>query len=62
VLIVTFKQAGGVAPPDGVPTTLPHGVIALVGWANRLLILAYCAWVMILAAYAIKLRTDSARP
>ena len=39
----------------GVITTVPPGVIAVVGWANRLLVLAYCAWVMTVAWQATKL-------
>jgi hypothetical protein len=42
-----------------VPTTLPDGVIALVGWANRFLIVAYCAWVINVAWQAINLRAKS---
>jgi hypothetical protein len=57
ILIFTFTQAGGEMPSEGtVVTTLPPGVIALVGWANRLLIVVYCAWVMTVSWLAIKLR------
>jgi hypothetical membrane protein len=54
ILIFTYTRAGG-DRSAGVITTLPPGVIALVGWANRLLVLAYCAWVMTVAWQAIKL-------
>lgn len=57
VLMTTFSQSGAAMPADGVVTELPEGVIALIGWANRLLILAYCAWTMTVAAVAIRLRT-----
>jgi Protein of unknown function (DUF998) len=55
ILIFTFTQAGGdmTAQP---PTTLPPGVIALVGWANRFLIIVYCAWVITVARQAFKAR------
>jgi Protein of unknown function (DUF998) len=47
-LFVTYVHSGGAIPPDGRPlplgTVLPHGTIALVGYANRLLIAAYCFW------------------
>src|SRR5262245_35360127 len=57
ILIFTFTQAGGEMPAEGtVVTTLPPGVIGLVGWANRLLIVVYCAWAMTLGWQAIKLR------
>jgi hypothetical protein len=59
ILITTFTQAGGDMTSTEVPTTLPDGVVALVGWANRFLIVAYCAWVITVAGQAIKLRRKS---
>jgi len=35
---------------------LPPGVIAFVGWTDRLIILTYCFWVMIVAWKEIKLK------
>jgi len=55
ILIATYTQAGGDLNA-GVATTLPDGVIALVGWANRFLIVVYCAWVITVARQAIKVR------
>ena len=56
VMMATYAQAGGdMSASAEVVTTLPEGVIALVGWANRFLIVVYCAWVMTVAWYAIKL-------
>ncbi len=59
-LFVTYTHAGGHIPADGkalpLGTTLPPGVIALVGYANRLLIVANCVWVMIVARRALQLR------
>jgi hypothetical protein len=57
ILIVTYTQAGGDMTAE-VVTVLPPGVIAFVGWANRLLIGAYCVWVMTVAWQANKLRTQ----
>ncbi len=54
ILITTYTQAGGDMTSTEVPTNLPDGVIALVGWANRFLIVAYCAWVINVAWQAIK--------
>jgi hypothetical membrane protein len=51
LLIVTFTQAGGEMTSD--VTVLPAGVIALVGWANRLLIIAYNVWLMVVAWHAV---------
>jgi len=59
ILITTFTQAGGDMTSTDVPATLPDGVIAWVGWANRFLIVAYCAWVINVAWNAIKLKTQS---
>ena len=59
ILITTFTQAGGDMTSTEVPTSLPDGVIALVGWANRFLIVAYCVWVINAAWQAIKLRARS---
>lgn len=50
LLIITYPQTG-VATTPGVVSELPPVVIALVGWANRLLIVAYCVWVMTVARY-----------
>jgi hypothetical membrane protein len=57
-LIVTYAQAGG-DPNAGATatTTLPPGVIAVVGYPNRLLVVLYCAWVMIVAWQAIRLHS-----
>lgn len=49
LLMTTFQQAGGDMSSGGVPATLPEGTIAVNGWANRFLVLADCAWVMIAA-------------
>lgn len=56
VMMATYAQAGGdVSANAEVVTTLPKGVIALVGWANRFLIFVYCSWVITVAWLAIKL-------
>ena len=60
ILIFTYTRAGG-DMSAGVITTLPPGVIAVVGWANRLLMLAYCACVITVAWQAIKLRVLKSR-
>lgn len=56
ILIVTYTQAGGDMTTGAEVTVLPPGVRAFVGWANRLLIVVYCVWVMTVAWQAIKLR------
>ena len=57
IMIATFTQSGAAMPANAeAVTTLPEGVIGLVGWANRFLIVVYCAWVMTTAKQTIKLR------
>jgi len=58
IMIVTYTQAGGDMTAGAEVTTLPSGVIALVGWANRFLIVVYCAWVMTAARQALKLHNQ----
>jgi hypothetical protein len=53
LLVFTFSQLGPL--PTQAPKVLPHGVIGLVGWANRLLVVLYCAWVAVVAGQAIRL-------
>ncbi|MBL8099778.1 MAG: DUF998 domain-containing protein [Anaerolineales bacterium] len=56
VLMVTFTQSGAEMPTDSTTVTaLPAGVIGLVGWANRLLIIVYNAWVIFVAKHSIKI-------
>lgn len=56
VMIVTFTQSGAEMPANSqTVTALPEGVIGLVGWANRFLIVVYCAWVVTTAQQALKL-------
>ena len=58
LMIVTFTQSGAPMPAEP-PTTLPLGVIGLVGWTNRFLIVAYCAWVMTVGWQAIKIQNHN---
>jgi hypothetical membrane protein len=55
VMMVTFIHAQGSLPTQ-VPKSIPPGVIALVGWVNRLLVLTYCLWVSAVAWQGIRLR------
>jgi len=58
LMFVTYVHAGGHVPANGEPlplgTILPRGVIALVGFFNRLLVVVYCAWAMVAAWHAAK--------
>jgi hypothetical protein len=46
ILFDGFKKAGVDMSSGKAPETLPEGVIALAGWANRILIICYCLWVI----------------
>ena len=52
LMMATFVQAVG-SLPSTAPSELPAGVIALVGWTDRLLVLAAWGWVSITAYHAI---------
>jgi hypothetical membrane protein len=54
VMIATFMNAQGGLPTQ-VPQAIPPGVVALVGWANRLLVVSYSTWVIAVAWQAIRL-------
>lgn len=53
VLIVTYTASGAPAS-EGQVTELPDGIIALVGWANRLLVVVFAAWTATAAYLLIK--------
>lgn len=56
ILIATFTQSGAEMPTDSTTVTaLPAGVIGLVGWANRFLVIVYNAWVIFVAKHLIKI-------
>jgi hypothetical protein len=55
LMVATFVHAtSGI--PSVVPKALPPGVIAWVGWANRLLVVMFCSWVITVAWQAIRLQ------
>jgi hypothetical protein len=54
LLVATFRRVAGGLPAQA-PPVLPPGVIALVGWANRFLVVVYCVWVIAVAWQAIRL-------
>ena len=55
LMMATFVQVLG-ALPSAPPQQLPGGVIALVGWTDRLLVVSAWAWVAIVAWHAIRIR------
>jgi hypothetical protein len=62
---VTFIRAGGHVPANGrslpLNASLPSGTIAVVGYANRFLVVTYCAWVMLAAWLAIPAGSKTGR-
>ena len=55
-LFISALTSAGVDMSQGkILQTLPAGVTPFVGWANRFLIIAYSAWVIITAWYALQL-------
>ena len=59
LMIVTFIHVNGGLPAQA-PATLPRGVIALVGWVNRLMVVVDCAWVVAAARSTLQLREADA--
>jgi len=59
IMIVTYMQSGAQVDPQVELTALPAGVIGWVGWANRLLVVIYCTWVIIVARQATKAHEQS---
>jgi hypothetical protein len=55
IMIATFMGSGAEMPTEGtVVNTLPAGVIGLVGWANRFLVLVYNVWAILVASHLTK--------
>ena len=55
LMVSTYTAAGG--DPNADPTSLtslPEGTIAVFGWANRLLVVAYLAWTATAAVHVLR--------
>ena len=55
VMVATFMHALGTLPSTP-PQQVPPGVVAVVGWTNRLLVVSAWVWVTIVAWNAIRVR------
>jgi hypothetical protein len=56
VMIAGFKNAGfAIGPGQKPPLALPNGVTGLVGYANRILIIAYLFWLLFVANNYLKI-------
>lgn len=52
LLFSGFKKAGiAMGPNEEPPKEVPQGVIAISGYANRILVLAYIFWVLVMAQF-----------
>jgi hypothetical protein len=58
LMTVQFLHVNGGQLPSQAPAALPPGVIGLDGWADRLIVLSNCLWVVMVAWQVIKLRTQ----
>src|SRR5690348_6176666 len=56
LMTMQLAQVNGGHLPEHAPKSLPSGVLGLDGWANRLIVLSNCLWVIVAAWRAIKLR------
>jgi hypothetical protein len=58
IMSLQLARLNGGHLPDHAPRALPHGVLALDGWADRLIVMSNCAWVLVAACRAIKVRRN----
>ena len=56
IMTMQMMRLTGGHLPQHAPKVLPPGVLALDGWADRLIILTNCAWVLVAAAHFVRLR------
>lgn len=56
IMTVQMSRLNGGHLPQHAPKALPPGVLALDGWADRLIVLCNCAWVIVAAWQAIQVR------
>jgi hypothetical protein len=56
IMTMQMTRLNGGHLPQHAPRSLPPGVLALDGWADRLIVLSNCAWVLVAAWHAIQLR------
>jgi Protein of unknown function (DUF998) len=54
IMTMQMERASGGHLPQHAPKSLPPGVLALDGWADRLIVLSNCAWVLVAAWHAIQ--------
>ena len=61
VMTMQFAQVYGGQLPQQAPAALPAGVVGLDGWADRFLVVAFCAWVITIAWQAVRIAQHGLR-
>jgi len=56
IMTMQMMRASGGHLPQHAPKSLPPGVLALDGWADRLIVLSNCAWALVAAWHAIRVQ------
>lgn len=56
IMTMQMARINGGHLPQHAPKSLPPGVLALDGWADRLIVLSNCSWVLLVAWYAMQVR------
>jgi hypothetical protein len=61
VLMISGFQKAGIPIGEGIepPKSVPDGVIALNGYANRILVFAYIYWLIVIAGTYFKIETKN---
>jgi hypothetical protein len=58
IMTMQMARINGGHLPQHAPKSLPPGVLALDGWADRLIVLSNCAWVLVAAYHATHVRRN----
>lgn len=60
LMTAQFARVNGGELPEHAPRSLPAGVIGLGGWANRLIVVSFCAWQIVGGWQAVRVRRKEA--
>ena len=60
VMTMQMLRLNGGHLPQHAPKSLPAGVLALDGWADRMIVLSNCGWVLLAAWHATRVRCKHA--
>jgi len=58
IMTMQMSRLNGGHLPQHAPKAMPPGVLALDGWADRLIVLCNCAWVLVAAWQAMQVRRN----